>query len=255
MSNTTSNIDSEENNKPTQQQNILQPVEASATISEEESNNIEYMNYNNNVYVGNSDGDYWLDNESNTSVRRKTLCGCLCCYAKGLLIWIWVAAILLIFGLIYAIVVLVTYQQCYHLTENFDSIEPKIISYDPNIYNNFIIDDLNNIREGEIIVSQNNLSNNNNNNATLSIRLSTIKKFDSYINTNFKDSTFNLQILRKSFPNSRKFAWLGYLSIPPKCIAAQLELTLPTTTTTSSTIQINSNQFNVDNLIKRIIHN
>jgi hypothetical protein len=51
--------------------------------------------------------------------------------------------------------------------------------------------------------------------------------------------------LRKSFPNSNTFSWLGYLSIPPKCISARLELILPTNTNTSSILQINSKSYNI----------
>ncbi|GBC02540.1 hypothetical protein RclHR1_04680001, partial [Rhizophagus clarus] len=150
------------------------------------------------------------------------------------------------------VIILITYQNCYHLTDKLDLITPETISYDPNIYNNLIIDDFNNVQEGEIIVSQNNVSNNNNNNdnnnsnATLTIRLATIKNSDSFTKSEFQDSKFNLQILRKSFPNSNTFSWLGYLSIPPKCISARLELTLPPNINAPSILQINSKSLDIE---------
>ena len=86
-------------------------------------------------------------------------------------------------------------------------------------------------------------------NATLSVRLSTIKNQDSFTKSEFQNSTFNLQIviqktltfglLRKSFPNSNGWA----LRIPPKCIAARLELTLLTLNLT--TTRINSKKFKI----------
>ncbi|CAB4409989.1 unnamed protein product [Rhizophagus irregularis] len=221
---------------------------------------------NNRTHERNLDGDYWLNEDddtisskSNKSInkkRRKKFC-CFYCNTRGLLIWIWVTATLLILGLIYAVAVIVTYQNCYHLTEKFDLMPSETISFDPNIYNNFIIEDFNNVQEGEIIVSQNNVSNNNNNNnnnnsnngnATLTVRLATIKNSDSFTKSEFRDSNFNLQILRKSFPNSNTLSWLGYLTIPPKCISARLELSLPNTQNTSNTnsiLKIDSKTFNI----------
>ncbi|RGB34959.1 hypothetical protein C1646_815080 [Rhizophagus diaphanus] len=290
--NTLEAIEENKSNKKFQQRRTLEFVEASAMMREEEFSRLSKISHvnntsiisnisnisevslnfsnmsslsnsninNNRTHERNLDGDYWLNDDDDTiSKRRKKFC-CFYCNTRGLLIWIWITATLLILGLIYAIAVIVTYQNCYHLTEKFDLMASETISFDPNIYNNFIIEDFNNVQEGEIIVSQNNVSNNNNNNnnnnsnngnATLSVRLATIKNSDSFTKSEFRDSNFNLQILRKSFPNSNTLSWLGYLMIPPKCISARLELSLPNTqnttnsTNTNSILKINSKTFNI----------
>ncbi|CAG8649333.1 338_t:CDS:2 [Rhizophagus irregularis] len=240
--NTLEAIEENKSNKKFQQRRTLEFVEASAMMREEEFSRLSKISHvnntsiisnisnisevslnfsnmsslsnsninNNRTHERNLDGDYWLNDDDDTiSKRRKKFC-CSYCNTRGLLIWIWVTATLLILGLIYAVAVIVTYQNCYHLTEKFDLMPSETISFDPNIYNNFIIEDFNNVQEGEIIVSQNNL--------------------------------------RKSFPNSNTLSWLGYLTIPPKCISARLELSLPNTQNTPNTnsiLKIDSKTFNI----------
>ncbi|CAI2168542.1 8541_t:CDS:2 [Funneliformis geosporum] len=225
--------------------------EIERNISEQGDTTVDINNESSNLYLdddetskNNMNSDYRinhskeasdLSSNSDTRFQRKKAC---CCLTR--IVLIWVTVILLMFGLIYAIVIVVCIQNCDHLSKHIDSIEPEIISYDPNLYTNFTIEDFNNVKEGEIVVSQSVVPNDNN--ATLSIRLATLTYTKAYMKSEFQDSTFILQILRESFPNSKKLAWLGYLSIPPKCVVARLELTLPQFTKNATTL-INSNRF------------
>ncbi|CAG8446372.1 6097_t:CDS:2 [Funneliformis mosseae] len=179
-----------------------------------------------------------ITTNSDTKLQRKKACGCL-----TRIILIWATVILLILGLIYGVVIIVCYQNCDHLSKHIELIEPEIISYDPNLYNNFNIEDFNNVKDGEILVSQN--VEPNDNNATLSVKLATLTYTNAFTKSIFQDSTFNLQILRESFPNSKKLAWLGYLTIPPKCVVVRLELTLPQIKNNATSL-INSNRFNTN---------
>ncbi|CAG8497371.1 5048_t:CDS:2 [Ambispora leptoticha] len=176
--------------------------------------------------------------------RRNFRCFCISCPPC---IWIpcsllWTA--ILILSIILGSITYSNMKQCKNL--NVDNFSPSIMTYDPNIFNEVIIDKSGGYLEGQVWVAQDDSKTSKN--ATVRIQVASISEQGATVQTSFSDSQYSINLSQSGY--NSPFEFFGYWTLPPKCSKARVQIIVPqsssnktaTTTITSNNIDVTLQQ-------------
>ncbi|RIA91928.1 hypothetical protein C1645_766341 [Glomus cerebriforme] len=188
---------------------------------------------------------YETPTEQHNIKSRGIVTGCICTpilMACGIFCCLIVITIVIL-----AVILAVNVNACSNLSKSVDinTITPSVYTYDPNAFPTFNFNSFNNIltKTGQIYVTQSNSTSDTN--ITVSVRIAATRDESITVKEENDDSTKKIFIQRAdTFKGS--LAWIGYLSLPPRCILAKVEVVLPQTIPSTTSIDTDVNDIVFD---------
>ncbi|CAG8480857.1 8019_t:CDS:2 [Funneliformis caledonium] len=168
-------------------------------------------------------------NPSESEKSRGVATECCCCVCTPIIMAVGTCCCLVIvIFIILAIIAGVNIHACNKLSEKVDinNVIPTNFTYDPNIFQNLAFNSLNSImtKTGKIYVSQSNSTSDTN--VTVSVRIAATKTNEASVKGEDVETIKRITVERSNTFKGA-FAWVGYLSFPPRCILAQVDVILP----------------------------
>ncbi|CAI2177079.1 20680_t:CDS:2 [Funneliformis geosporum] len=178
-----------------------------------------------------------------SEISRGVATECCCCVCTPIIMALGTCCclVVLIF-IILAIIAGVNIHACNKLSQKVDinSVIPTNFTYDPNIFSSLEFNSLNSImtKSGKIYVQQSNSTSDTN--VTVSVRIAATKENEAFVKGEDVETIKRITVERSNTFKGA-FAWVGYLSLPPRCILAQVEVILPQTIPATTSIETDVN--------------
>ncbi|CAB4387374.1 unnamed protein product [Rhizophagus irregularis] len=187
-----------------------------------------------------SKGQYYEYEQQQT---RGSITGCCGCIWTPILTLCGVFCCLVVISLVIIAVILgVNVNVCGKLSQTVDinTVTPSVHTYDPKNFPilNFISFNSILTKTGQIYVTQSNSTSDTN--VSVSVRVVATKDETTSIKEENADSTKKI-FLERADTFKGSLAWIGYFSLPPRCVLAKVEVVLPQTIPSVITIDTDVN--------------